>query len=94
MPSRAALDWYRASFWDGVRRRVPRARVEIPTLVVWGDEERHLDAALADPPSDWVTHARVVHIPKASHWVHHDAPDEVAALLVEHFATLARIPAC
>lgn len=83
---RAALDWYRASFRDGVRGRVPRAKVEVPTLVVWGDQERHLNAALADPPSDWVTHARVVHIPKASHWVHHDAPDDVAALLVEHLA--------
>jgi epoxide hydrolase 4 len=82
---RAAVDWYRASFRDGVRRRLPRAKVEIPTLVVWGDKEQHLDAALADPPADWVTSARVVHIPQASHWVHHDAPDEVAALLVEHF---------
>jgi pimeloyl-ACP methyl ester carboxylesterase len=57
----------------------------IPTLVVWGDKERHLNAALAVPPSDWVSNARVVHVPEASHWVHHDAPDEVETLLVEHF---------
>jgi len=82
----AAIDWYRASFWDGVRGRVPRAKVDIPTLVVWGDKEPHLNAALADPPADWVSRARVVHIPEASHWVHHDAPDKVAALLHAHFA--------
>lgn len=83
----AALDWYRASFWDGLRGRLPRAKVEAPTLVVWGDKEQHLNAALADPPEGWVSNARVVHIPEASHWVHHDAPEKVAALLIEHFAT-------
>lgn len=82
----AAIDWYRASFRDGVKKRLPRARVEVPTLVVWGDRERHLDATLADPPPEWVTNARVVHVPDASHWVHHDAPGTVGALLVEHFA--------
>jgi pimeloyl-ACP methyl ester carboxylesterase len=82
----AAINWYRASFVDGIKRRLPAAKVEVPTLVVWGDGERHLNAALADPPADWVSAARVVHIPGASHWVHHDAPDEVAALLIDHFA--------
>jgi len=83
---RAAIDWYRASFADGVRGRVPRAKVDVPTCVVWGDKDPHLNAALADPPSDWVSRAHVVHIPEASHWVHHDAPDKVAALLIENFA--------
>jgi epoxide hydrolase 4 len=86
MALHAAIDWYRASFWDGLRKRLPQAKVDVPTLVVWGDRERHLDAALAVPPPDWVSSARVVHIPEASHWVHHDAPDKVAALLIEHFA--------
>jgi pimeloyl-ACP methyl ester carboxylesterase len=82
----AAIDTYRASFRDGIRGRIPRSRVDVPTLVIWGDRERHLNASLADPPADCVSSARVVHVPEASHWVHHDAPDEVAALLVEHFA--------
>jgi pimeloyl-ACP methyl ester carboxylesterase len=82
----AAIHWYRASFWDGLRKRLPRAKVNVQTLVVWGDREPYLDAALAVPPPDWVANARVVHIEQASHWVHHDAPDKVAALLVEHFA--------
>jgi epoxide hydrolase 4 len=82
----AAINWYRAGFRDGIRKRVPRARVEVPTLVIWGDRDPHLNQTLADLPVGWVSNARVVHIPEASHWVHHDAPDEVAALLVEHFA--------
>ncbi len=87
MALHAAINWYRASFWDGLRKRLPRAKVNVPTVVVWGDREQHLDAALAVPPPDWVANSRVVHIEQASHWVHHDAPDKVAALLIEHFAT-------
>jgi pimeloyl-ACP methyl ester carboxylesterase len=81
----AAINWYRAGFRDGIRRRLPRSRVEVPTLVIWGDREEHLNVSLADPPADLVSRARVVHIPEASHWVHHDAPAKVAALLIEHF---------
>jgi pimeloyl-ACP methyl ester carboxylesterase len=82
---RAAIDWYRASFRDGARKRIVPSKVEIPTLVVWGDRERHLVPELAEPPADWVPRAHVVHVPEGSHWVHHDAPEKVAALLVEHF---------
>jgi pimeloyl-ACP methyl ester carboxylesterase len=82
---RAAIDWYRAGFRDGIAKRHVVANVEIPTLVVWGDRERHLDPELAEPPPGWVTHARVVHVPEASHWVPLDAPERVSTLLIEHF---------
>jgi pimeloyl-ACP methyl ester carboxylesterase len=82
----AAIDWYRASFRDGALKRFAPRKVDVPTLVVWGDRERHLDAELAEPPTDWVSHARVVHVPEGSHWVHHDAPEKVSSLLAEHFA--------
>jgi pimeloyl-ACP methyl ester carboxylesterase len=81
----AAINWYRAAWRDVVRRRLLPRRVDIPTLVIWGDGERYLDPELAEPPSDYVTNARVVHIPEASHWVHHDAPEQVSALLIDHF---------
>jgi pimeloyl-ACP methyl ester carboxylesterase len=82
---RAAINWYRAGFRDVVMQRLAPSRVDIPTLVVWGDRERYFDPELADPPPDWVTNARVVHIPGGSHWVHHDAPEKVSALLIDHF---------
>jgi pimeloyl-ACP methyl ester carboxylesterase len=82
---RASIDWYRASFRDGVKKRITLAKVEHPMLAIWGDRERHFDAELAEPPRDWVPNARVAHVANGSHWVHHDAPEEVGALLVEHF---------
>ncbi len=83
----AAINWYRASFRGGLDTRRLAAPVDVPTLVIWGDRERHLDPELAQPPGELVPHARVVHVPEASHWVQHDAPETVAKLLIEHFRT-------
>ena len=82
---RAAIDGYRAAFQDGLRKRLVPTKVDLPVLSIWGDRERHLDPELAEPPRDWVSAARVAHVPEGSHWVHHDAPARVAGLLVEHF---------
>jgi pimeloyl-ACP methyl ester carboxylesterase len=81
----AAIDMIRASFRDGARKILAPTKVDLSTLIVWGDRERHFDAELATPPPDWVTNARVEHLPRGSHWVHHDEPTAVTALLVEHF---------
>jgi epoxide hydrolase 4 len=81
----AALAWYRASFRDGIKKRFVPKKVETDTLVIWGDRETHLDPELANPPSDFVSHVRVEHVPSAGHWVQHDAPGDVAALLIAHF---------
>jgi pimeloyl-ACP methyl ester carboxylesterase len=80
----AALNWYRANFRDVARKRFPAKKVDLPTLVVWGDREKHLDPELATPPADWVSDVRVEHVPEAGHWVQHDAPEKVSALLLSH----------
>jgi pimeloyl-ACP methyl ester carboxylesterase len=81
-----AIDGYRASFRDGARKRLVVKPVALPTLVVWGDRERHLDAELATPPAERVANARAAHVPGAGDWVHDDAPEKVVELLVEHFS--------
>jgi pimeloyl-ACP methyl ester carboxylesterase len=81
---RAAINWYRANFQDVLRKRFAPKRVDLPTLVIWGDRDTHFDPELANPPSDWVRDVRVEHIPHAGHWVQHEAPEEVAALLLTH----------
>jgi pimeloyl-ACP methyl ester carboxylesterase len=85
----AALNWYRASFRDVARKRLVPKKVDLPTLAVWGDRERHLDPELATPPADWVSDVRVEHVPEAGHWVHHDAPDKVSELLLSHAGSAA-----
>jgi pimeloyl-ACP methyl ester carboxylesterase len=82
----ASVEWYRASFKDGTKKLVTPAKVDVPMMAIWGDRERHFVPELATPPEEWVTNARVEHVPEGGHWVHHEAPDRVAKLMIEHFA--------
>jgi epoxide hydrolase 4 len=84
----AMLAYYRAALRTGGRSR-PRALrpVTAPTLVIWGERDRHLGAELAEPdPADVPNLERLVRIPSASHWVALDEPELVNRLLVEFFA--------
>jgi pimeloyl-ACP methyl ester carboxylesterase len=82
----AAIAYYRASFRGALFRTIPKpATIEAPTLVVWGERDRFLVPALADPPAAWVPNARVVRLPDATHWAPIDAADDVSSRLVEHF---------
>jgi pimeloyl-ACP methyl ester carboxylesterase len=81
------INYYRAALRQSPRRAQARIRpVEAPTLVIWGEGDRHLGAELAEPErADVPNLERVVRLPEASHWVHHDEPERVSELLVEFF---------
>jgi pimeloyl-ACP methyl ester carboxylesterase len=82
----AAIAYYRASVRGGFRGATPKpARIDAPTLVVWGDRDRFLVPSLADPPREWVPGVRVVRLPNATHWAPIDAAGDVGERLLEHF---------
>ena len=83
----AMLGYYRAAIRARLRREPAElAPVTAPTLVIWGERDRHLGAELAQPhAADVPNLERVVRIPTASHWVAHDEPERVSQLLVEFF---------
>lgn len=81
------INYYRAS----MRRAVPPPRViDKPVMIIWGDRDRFLGPELTIPPRELVADPRIVHIPEATHWVAHDAPEKVSAALIEHFGAAAR----
>jgi epoxide hydrolase 4 len=92
----ATINYYRAIFRQSPRRTETRIRlVEAPTLVIWGERDRYLGPDLAEPDrADVPNLERVVRLPHASHWVHHDEPGRVTQLLGEFFAAAggARTP--
>jgi pimeloyl-ACP methyl ester carboxylesterase len=79
---RGPINWYRAAL-----RRSPRAArasyrpIPAPVLVIWGEQDRFLTAAMADSDPRLVPDVRVVRLPEASHWVQHDEPERVNELL-------------
>ena len=78
----AALNYYRA-----LGRRSPlRAarevrRIDVPTLLIWGEQDPYLSIRLTRDLERWVPDLRVERIPEASHWVQADAPERVNSLI-------------
>ncbi len=86
----AAIGYYRAAVRAALFGNGPKpAKIERPTLVVWGERDRFLVPELAEPPRRWVPGARVVRLPDATHWAHIDAAEAVTRALVAHFTERA-----
>jgi pimeloyl-ACP methyl ester carboxylesterase len=82
---RGPINYYRAVLRQSPSRATAQfTPISAPTLVIWGEQDRHLLAKMADPDPRLVTVVRVERLPNASHWVQHDEPERVNALLVEH----------
>lgn len=78
----ATINYYRAAL-----RRDPRAvmaaitPVAAPTLLIWGLDDPYLGPELTEGLETWVPRLHVARLPGVSHWVQHDAPERVNALL-------------
>ena len=81
----AAINYYRAAFRDAGRAAEQARRIEAPVLVLWGDQDRYLGTALAEPGSEWVPNTQVRHIGTAGHWIQHDVPELVSGELARFF---------
>ena len=76
------LNWYRAGaryfFW------LPKEmRIKIPTLMLWGMQDFALTHRLARPSMDYVDEGNLILFPDATHWVQHEAAEEVNHYLVD-----------
>lgn len=57
--------------------------VRVPTRVIWGERDHALLPALLDGLEAVVPELSVRRLPECSHWLTHEAPDRVAALIRE-----------
>ncbi|CAG9164349.1 alpha/beta fold hydrolase [Cupriavidus pampae] len=57
------------------------AVVKVPTLVIWGEQDRALPKTLVDGLGDFVPDLRVERIPEGTHWVIHEQPERVNLLI-------------
>lgn len=78
----AMINWYRAAL-----RKLPRLngdpRLSVPTLLIWGKQDRFLSDAMAQPSIDMCDGGRLVMLDEATHWVQHDLPARVNSLLLD-----------
>ena len=83
---RAMIDWYREAGRHLSRERDLDRPIDVPTLVIWGEQDVALDVMCLDGTERYVRDLRIERLPDASHWVQNDAPDVVNRLLLEFLA--------
>ncbi len=82
----AMLNWYRAA----LRVRTPPVgteRVRVPTLILWGAQDRFLDRAMAHPSAERCTQSELTIVADATHWVHHERPERVNDRILKFLIT-------
>ncbi len=79
----AMINWYRAAGRHRASRATGSGVVDVPTLIVWGDQDAALLAETLDGTGDFVRDLTIRRLSHASHWVQQDAPEDVNAILSE-----------
>ncbi len=77
----AMLNYYRALLRHQKTLRVGDARVTIPTLMIWGEEDTALNIHCTEGTEEWVPNLTLRRLPGVSHWVQQEAPEQVNALI-------------
>ncbi|MBE7212014.1 MAG: alpha/beta fold hydrolase [Gluconacetobacter diazotrophicus] len=86
---RAMLNWYRALRGHRPDRAALSRPVEVPTLMIWGENDVALDPICLDGTDRYCRDLRLHRLPGISHWVQQHAPDRVNALLREFMSDAA-----
>ncbi|MBI5934002.1 MAG: alpha/beta hydrolase [Chloroflexi bacterium] len=78
----AMLNWYRAIVRRSLRgswnpRQILARPVKVPILMMWGKRDVALSHAMARPSIELCERGELVMFEKSTHWVQHDAADEV-----------------
>jgi epoxide hydrolase 4 len=78
----AMINWYRAIMrYQPTLRQDPH--IKVPTLMMWGMKDFALSHRMARPSMDYVDEGNLILFPEATHWVQHDAAEEVNHYLVD-----------
>lgn len=77
------LNYYRASRMDALEGKTQppidesRIMVHVPTLVIWGEQDKAMVASNLDGLDKFVPDLTIKRIPDGSHWVIHEKPELV-----------------
>lgn len=80
----AMVNWYRAAVRYRDRMRVANGgRVDVPTLIGWGEADTALGLETLDGTERFVADLTVCRLPGVSHWVQQETPEAVNRILAE-----------
>ena len=76
------INWYRAIVRQQPKS-LPSPRIQVPTLMIWGTQDKFLGRELAAKSIELCDDGRLVMIEEATHWVQHEQPERVNELIAE-----------
>lgn len=79
----AMINYYRANIRGLSDTSAMSGQIDVPTLMVWGENDVALDIALTHGNDEFVGDFLLKLVAGASHWVQQDAPDAVNAHIAE-----------
>lgn len=80
----AMINYYRAVLLGGGgfrQRRLGYPVIEVPTLMLWGENDVALDKSTTYGTERYVSNLTLRYLPGVSHWVQQDAPETVNQML-------------
>lgn len=90
---RGGLNYYRAARMgdqvaaggvpEDYEAKIKAMRLELPTLVIWGERDPALLLGLTRGLEEWIPDMRLRVLPSAGHWVPYERPAEVNSLIRE-----------
>ena len=80
------INWYRALMRQQ-SRSMRSLQIQVPTLVLWGQQDPHISYEMAPLSVDLCEDGRLITFEDATHWVLHDEPEAASKHLVQHFLT-------
>ena len=77
-----ALNYYRALRYRP-RQAFEARRIETPTLLIWGEQDRYLGVQLTQNLRHWIPNLQLQLLPDANHWVHRDQAQRVNQSMID-----------
>ena len=74
------LNWYRAML-QKPPKPLASSRITVPTLLIWGVQDKFLGREMAQPSIDRCDDGQLVFIEEATHWVQHEEAERVNQLI-------------
>lgn len=68
------INWYRAMIYN---LRLPFRNIQVPTLLVWGEDDVFLQKEMATQSLTYCNDGRVKFVKNAGHWIHHQKIEEI-----------------
>jgi pimeloyl-ACP methyl ester carboxylesterase len=79
------INWYRAFMQKPLLDDNLSHKIEVPTLLIWGEADRYLGVEMAQPSIDLCDNGKLIVMKDTGHWIQYEKAEEINKLIKEFF---------